>query len=240
MIVAEQSAAGSPQPTAPQSGLSLRVRDLRVTARGGEHLVSAPALDLPSGRMLGVRGPSGAGKSTLLRALSGLIDTATGHIAWGGDDLLAKSSAEKARFRRRSLALIFQDAALIDELGAAANAALPALFSPASERAEMRRRADAALRRLGVGAPARRSDRRSGGERQRIAVARALAGAPGAILADEPTASLDRATADALIADLTATARAGGVTLIVVSHDEAMLSAMDEVVAIVDGRLLDG
>jgi ABC-type lipoprotein export system ATPase subunit len=121
--------------------------------------------------------------------------------------------------------LIFQDFLLFEELGALDNAALAAAFAPRADRGPLRQRAADWLDRLGLGqAGTRRADSFSGGERQRIAVARALSNDPAVILADEPTASLDRASADRLIDDLAAL-RATGRTLIAVTHDAALAHA---------------
>ncbi|MFY8047512.1 MAG: ATP-binding cassette domain-containing protein, partial [Erythrobacter sp.] len=209
----------TPAPDRP--GLPLAVAGLRVSAEAGRVLVSLPALDLPAGASLAIRGPSGAGKSTLLHALAGLLE-AEGTVRWGETEILALPPARRAAFRRAHVGLVFQDFLLFEELDAEANAALAAGFAPAPERAPIRARARRALDRLGLGGVAGRPAASfSGGERQRIAIARALANDPAVILADEPTASLDRAAADRLIEDLVALARDEGRTLVVTSHDPA-------------------
>lgn len=231
-----------PVTVAPEApGLALTVSDLRVTAPGGRVLLSLPGLDLPAGRSLAVRGPSGAGKSTLIHALAGLLTDVEGMVRWGETDLLSLPAAARAAFRRARVGLVFQDFLLFEELGAEANAALAAGFSPASQRATIRQRARSALARLGLGeSSGRLAASFSGGERQRIAIARALAHDPAVILADEPTASLDRAAADRLIDDLVALSREEGRTLIVVSHDPVLTERLDRSVEIVDGRLREG
>lgn len=227
-----------PPMTAPDpAGLPLAISGLRVAAPDGRVLLSVPRLDLAAGASLAIRGPSGAGKSTLLHALAGLL-TAEGEVRWGTTDLLTLSAAGRAAFRRMHVGLVFQDFLLFEELGAEANAALAAGFAPAPQRAAIRQRARAALSRLGLGdATGRLAASFSGGERQRIAIARALAHDPAVILADEPTASLDRAAANRLIDDLVALARDEGRTLIVVSHDAALTERLDRAIDIVDGRL---
>ncbi|WP_245730913.1 ABC transporter ATP-binding protein [Rubrimonas cliftonensis] len=219
---------------------ALSARDVTVTAADGRLLLRLDRLDVAPGAALGVRGPSGAGKSTLLNALAGLLRPATGAIRWGGTDVAALGEAARDAFRRRFMGLIFQDFLLFEELSPLDNAAVGAAFAPRAERAAIRARAAALLDRLGVAAGARDVSRMSGGERQRIAVARALSGGPRVILADEPTASLDRANADLLIADLLALAREGGGTVIAVSHDPAVTMAMDRIVSVVDGVARDG
>lgn len=215
--------------------LPLKVRNLVVTSERGRVLLNVPALDLELGTRLGVRGPSGAGKSTLLFALAGLAQRATGQVIWGQTDVLALSEAERAAFRAAHLGMIFQDFLLFDELSPAANACLPALFAPRRARADIADRAVAQLAAFGVPKDARTTASFSGGERQRVAVSRALATGPAVILADEPTASLDRASGDRLIADLLDPAQAGGRSMVAVSHDAALLEAMERVITIEDG-----
>lgn len=137
------------------------------------------------------------------------------------------------------MGLIFQDFLLFEELGALDNAALAAAFASPAERRPLRQRAAHWLDRLGLGqAGSRRADSFSGGERQRIAVARALANDPAVILADEPTASLDRASADRLIADLAALSQDTGRTLIAVTHDAALIGRLDRVLTMAEGRIV--
>jgi putative ABC transport system ATP-binding protein len=219
-------------------GLSLDVQNLRVTSERGRTLLEVSELTVEPGSSLGICGPSGAGKSTFLFALAGLQDTVEGRINWGEAEFSKLRPAEKTAFRSRNIGLIFQDFLLFDELSAQANAALPALFTPRKNRANLRRRAADQFSRLGLKNPNRGAASFSGGERQRIAVARALSKTTQVLLADEPTASLDRTAADRLIEDLTGLSRASGQTLIVVSHDEALLNQMDRVVTFADGQLI--
>lgn len=214
--------------------LPLSIRDLQVRAKG-RLLLSAPALDLPAGSLTAIRGPSGAGKTTLLHALAGLI-AVTGRLHWGEVELARLSQARRTRFRGQHIGMIFQDFLLFEELSARDNALVAAAFRP--DRTALAARADALMARLGVAdLAARRADLLSGGERQRIAVVRALAHDPAILLADEPTASLDRPTADRLIGDLARLAREDGRTVVVVSHDEHVWAAMDRILTVRDGRL---
>jgi putative ABC transport system ATP-binding protein len=218
-------------------GLPLSVRGLKVSAPDGRVLLSLQNLDLAPRTSLAIRGPSGAGKSTLLHALAGLTE-AEGQVRWGETNLTALPPAGRAAFRRACVGLVFQDFLLFEELGAEANAALAAGFAPAGQRAAIRDRARGALARLGLGDTGGRAAASfSGGERQRIAIARALAHDPAVILADEPTASLDRASADRLIDDLVTLAQTEGRTLIVVSHDAALSDRMDRSIRLVDGQM---
>lgn len=219
-------------------GRSLSVRDLEVSGEGGRRILSVPRLEIAAGSAVAVRGPSGAGKTTLLYALAGLVPLSAGRILWDDEDIAKLGERARTAFRRNSVGFVFQEHLLFEELSAQGNASLAALYSAAGQRGAIRARAAEQLSRLGLdGTAARRSDSYSGGERQRIAVARALAADPDVILADEPTASLDRANADRLADDLLALARAEGRTLIAVSHDPALHERADRVLDIADGRL---
>jgi len=217
--------------------LPLSLRDLSVRAGSGRVLLSAERLDVLPGEAIGVRGPSGAGKSTLLYALSGLQPNSTGEIMWGATDLLSLGEDQRAKFRRESIGLIFQDFLLFEELTAFGNAALAAAFGEKKRRRPIMNNVKRMLDQLGIVDLSRTVDSFSGGERQRVVVARALANDPAIILADEPTASLDREAADRLIGDLTELARKQGKTFITVSHDMTLLERMDRVVDIRDGCL---
>ena len=217
--------------------LGLSITDLEIKASSGRVLLSVPSLTLAPGTCLGVRGPSGAGKSTFLFSLAGLAENATGTIRWGETDLLPLSSEARAKFRRRTVGMVFQDFLLFEELSAAANAALPGAYASRSRQSAIAETASATLSRLGIGHGARTVESFSGGERQRVAIARALAADPAIILADEPTASLDRNTADALVDDLVTLVRDTGKTLVAVSHDPHVYTRMDRVIEIIDGRI---
>lgn len=216
--------------------LPLTVRDLRVRSAGRD-LLALDRLDLSPGSLLAIRGPSGAGKTTALHAMAGLVP-ATGRLSWGETDLCSLSQSARTRFRGAHMGMIFQDFLLFEELTARDNALVGTAFR--ADRAAMRPRVDALMERLGLASVADRgADRLSGGERQRVAVVRALAHDPGILLADEPTASLDRPAADALIDDLARLARVDGRTVIIVSHDAQVWAAADRLLTIRDGGLVD-
>ncbi len=220
--------------------LPLRVEGLLIVASEGRTLLEVPRLDLPAGGALAITGPSGAGKSSLLHALAGLLRPSRGRICWGSTDLAHLSEAACARFRREQVGLVFQDFPLFDEVGALGNAAVTAAFAPVAERAAIRAGAEAWLARLGLRGRSDRSVRTfSGGERQRVAVARALAHAPAVILADEPTASLDRISADRLIDDLLALVAEGERTFIAVTHDLRLAERLGRELKLADGRVVE-
>ncbi len=219
---------------------ALQVSGLRVTSREGRVLLDVPALEVPAGQSVALRGASGAGKSTLLHVLSGLVRPAAGQVIWGVQDIATLSEDARARFRRVTLGLIFQDCHLFEELSALGNAALASAFAPAPDRPAIRQAAGHWLAALGLGSSGpRKVDSHSGGERQRIAVARALAANPPVILADEPTAALDRVNADALGADLAQLAATGGRTLITVTHDAQLAGRMARQITMADGRIVE-
>ncbi|MFB2532165.1 ABC transporter ATP-binding protein [Paracoccus sp. p3-h83] len=220
-------------PTTPD----LRIDNLTCDADSGRRLLAVPHLHLAPGQAVVLRGPSGAGKSTLLAAMAGLIPVG-GRVEWGGHDIAALPDAGRAAFRRDHIGLVFQDPLLFEELTALDNAALPALYAARAARAAIRARAADGLARLGIADPHRPTASFSGGERQRIAMARALACDPPILLADEPTASLDRDHADRLTADLLVLARDRGRMLVVVSHDPALHRAADRLIDLADGRIV--
>ena len=218
----------------------LALRDLRVGGSDGTIVLDISHLQVEPGQCIGIRGPSGAGKSMLLMALAGLLEGAAGELRWGQVDLLAQNSGARAAFRQAHVGVIFQDFLLFDELGALANASVAAGFAKAGQRPVIKACAADWLGRLGVRDLNRPVASFSGGERQRVAVARALANDPAILLADEPTAALDRDTADRLSTDLIQAARSGDKTLIAASHDAAFLDRMDRVLTLDHGRMVEG
>ncbi len=225
-----------------QSVVSLR--ELRVAGEKGRSLLAVDHLDIAKGQAAAIKGPSGAGKSTLLYALAGLADITEGSVCWhltDGDKNLAELSEEQcARFRREHLGMVFQDFLLFEELDALSNASIANGYLPAREKQAVQERAEQLLNHLGITDARRRSIASfSGGERQRVAIARALAHDPQILLADEPTASLDRKAADSLIEDLISLVQEQGKTLIVVSHDAQLCEKMDRIVEVRDGKIFE-
>lgn len=221
--------------------MRLSVEGLVVRAKSGRVLLSVPKLDVAPGEAVVIKGPSGAGKSTLLHALAGLLERTEGAINWGQRNLNQMPRAMRTAFRRETIGFVFQDHLLFEELDAFGNAALPAAFAPRRDRENMRMQAADTLDRLGLTGRFRDNvATQSGGEKQRVAVARALAHNPQVVLADEPTASLDRAAADALIEDLLRMTHDDGRTLIAVSHDEAFHAAAPRLIEIRDGEIVSG
>ena len=221
----------------PENVGALTVRDLKVFSDRNRLLLDVPSLQISSGEAVGIKGPSGAGKSTLLFALAGLQANTSGALCWGDLNLNSAKQTTRAAFRRAHVGIVFQDFLLFDELGPLENSAIQALFQPKTARSTLRDAARSALKQLGVKRDTEDVTTYSGGERQRISVARALAHNPAILLADEPTANLDRAAADALAADLVQQTKDKGRTLIVASHDHSLLEKMDRIITIQDGVL---
>lgn len=202
-----------------------------------DDLFAIAALQLPAGASLGIAGPSGAGKTTLFNLLAGIERPAGGSIRWHDADICRLGEAERDRWRRANLGLVFQDFHLLDGLSALDNVLLPVSFGQWRADDRQRRRAALLLDRVGLNETRRPAALLSRGERQRVALARALLLSPRALLADEPTASLDphhRQLAGELLVEL---AREVGATLIVVSHEQALLDRLDRRCELSGGRL---
>jgi len=218
--------------------IHLHISDLRFRFSGqSSDLFHVEQLTIPRGRTVGIRGASGAGKTTLLHCLAGIEPVTSGSIRWGSDEISSLSPSALTRWRQQHLGLVFQDFHLIEGLSARDNVLLPASFNAWKAASIVRERADALLRRVDIGSPGRAAELLSRGERQRVAVARALLSEPEVVLADEPTASLDPENRDTTSRLLLELVREHGATLIVVSHDTALLDQLDLQFELRDGIL---
>ncbi len=206
----------------------LDVAGLVIAFPGAPPVLTIPSLSLPPGAQLAVTGPSGAGKSSLLHALAGIERPAQGQVRWGADDIWSMPDRDRDRWRRERLGLVFQDMHLLPELSALENVLLPLRFDHARIPAAMRDQAVGLLSRLGIAPPDRRAAVMSRGERQRVAIARALLRRPAILIADEPTASLDAATGAEVATLLLDAASATGATLLLATHDPALLARLPE------------
>jgi len=197
-----------------------------IAFAGAGPVLAVPDLALLPGSATAIQGPSGAGKTSLLHALAGIECPSAGTVRWDGDDLWAMPGRARDRWRRARLGLVFQDMHLLPGLSALDNVLLPALFDHARIPDALRTRGLELLDGLGVPDPGRRAAVLSRGERQRVALARALLRQPAILLADEPTASLDAAAGREVGTLLMDAAAAGGATLLVATHDPALLERL--------------
>jgi putative ABC transport system ATP-binding protein len=190
------------------------------------------------GEILAIMGPSGSGKSTLLHCLAGIFVPDKGEVIFDGKRLDTLTEAERTRLRRTAFGFVFQFGQLVPELTAADNVALPLLLNRTRRKAAYKT-AGAWLDRLGLGDKGeRRTGELSGGEAQRVAVARALALAPKIIFADEPTGSLDSLTGEKVMDLMTGLTREQGTTVVLVTHDARTAAYADRVVMVRDGLVV--
>jgi ABC-type lipoprotein export system ATPase subunit len=196
-------------------------------------------LALAEGELVLVRGTSGAGKSTLLALLAGLDVPTSGSVFFRGEDLSAAGPERRAELRRLHMGFVFQDFRLVRHLSARDNARLPGLLLGGRAGRDAAARSDRLLARVGLdGRAHRRPESLSRGEQQRVSLARALAHRPALILADEPTASLDPASRDAVWELLLELQREEGVAILAAAHDAA--PATGRILVLEDGRLSAG
>jgi lipoprotein-releasing system ATP-binding protein len=207
---------------------------------GGTLLTVLRDLDLEAapGEMLAIMGASGVGKSTLLHVLGGLDRVDSGTVTVAGATLTALPDAEVVAFRNRHVGFVFQFHHLLPEFSAIENVEIPMRIAR-MPTAEARPRAHELLQRVGLGERlTHRPGMLSGGEQQRVAVARALVMRPAILLADEPTGDLDERTADALHALLREMHEAYGLTSIIATHNPRLAAGCDRVLHLEGGRLV--
>jgi len=200
------------------------LRGIDVRVRRGESLV--------------IVGASGAGKSTLLHLLGGLDAPSAGDVSLDGVSLFAMSKAARTKLRNERIGFVFQSYNLLPELDALENVCLPALLQPRA-RDGVAERGMELLKAVGLGARMEhRPAELSGGEQQRVAVARALMNRPGLVLADEPTGNLDSKTGESILDLLWRLREELGTTLVMVTHDQHVATRGERVLEIADGRIL--
>lgn len=204
---------------------------------GSTHALVGVSIEIERGEVVGVAGPSGSGKSTLLHCLGGLLVPDSGEITLCQKVLHRLSAAERAHLRLQHCGFVFQFGHLLPELTAVDNVALPLRLQGVA-RKDARDRARELLARLGLGdCVDQLPGTLSGGEMQRVAVARATVTAPSVVFADEPTGSLDSHSGQRVLAELIDTARRNNSAVVVASHDAKVLRESDRVVHLLDGRL---
>jgi putative ABC transport system ATP-binding protein len=216
----------------------IAVRDLCKTIGNVEALKDLN-FEVGDGEFLAVQGPSGSGKTTLLGLMAGLERPTSGRIVFNGNEITSMTEEELALFRRHNVGIVFQFFNLIPTLNVIENIALP-LFPENPGKMEMFERAGRAAESVGL---AHRLDHHpnelSGGEQQRVAIARALINRPRAIFADEPTGNLDTKTGGKIMALLKGLNEGQGLTVVMVTHDDALAREADRIIKLKDGVILD-
>jgi lipoprotein-releasing system ATP-binding protein len=218
----------------------LEVRNLaRSFEQGGVRIEVLRGVDIriDKGEIVSLLGPSGSGKSTMLQAVGLLEGGFSGSISIDGEEVASLENDARTRIRRDHLGFVYQFHHLLPDFSAKENVIIPQLIKGAKP-AEADKRASALLSRLGLG---HRLDHRpsqlSGGEQQRVAVARALANQPSLVLADEPTGNLDEATADLVLAEFLTLVREEGSAALIATHNERLAKKTDRLFRLHEGRL---
>lgn len=222
--------------TAAQSTELLVARGVSLSY-GPSPALREVSFELARGDVVAVTGPSGSGKSTLLLCLAGILKPDKGEVRYGGRRIDRESEAARSRLRRTDFGVLFQFGQLVPELSAVENVALPLLLG-GQRRREALRAARERLDRVGVGDVAdKRPPELSGGQGQRVAVARALVTDPTVIFADEPTGALDVLSGEQVLVELTGAARELGAAVVLVTHDATVAAYADREVVLRDGRV---
>jgi lipoprotein-releasing system ATP-binding protein len=219
----------------------LEIRDLKKSYASGDgrlEILSDLSLEADAGEMIGIMGVSGCGKSTLLHLVGGMDSPDTGSIQISGQEITKFSAAELAVFRNKTIGFLFQFHHLLPEFTALENVMMPLLLrgTPPAEAAAA---AKDLLNETGLaGRAEHRPGEMSGGEQQRTALARALAGQPGLLLADEPTGNLDPKTGETVAALIRSMHEKRGMTSIIVTHSEKFAVLCTRVLRLENGRLI--
>jgi len=226
-----------PHPQAPAPVLELI--DVVKRYPGEPPVVALAGVDLriDEGELVAIVGPSGSGKSTLLQVMGSLERPSSGIVRIGGEDTSTMSDAQLSGLRARRLGFVFQQFFLLDGLSVLDNVADGLLYR-GGRQSERRRLARTVIERVGLGHRlGHRPNQLSGGEQQRSAIARALAGRPALVMADEPTGNLDSATG-ASILELLRDLHDEATTIVVITHDQEVAAAMQRRIEIKDGRII--
>jgi len=216
--------------------IQIRNLSMRLSSGGREvSILDGITLDVHDKQFVAIVGPSGSGKSTLLGLMAGLDTPTSGSITLNGVELTSLSEDQLACLRREKIGYVFQSFHLIPTLTALENVAVPLELAGDPDAAA---KAGTLLQAVGLDPRAHHYPvQLSGGEQQRVAVARAFANQPAILLADEPTGNLDTATGQQVIELLIRLNRDQGSTLVLVTHDPALAAHADRVVGLVDGRI---
>jgi putative ABC transport system ATP-binding protein len=201
--------------------------------------LAGATLEVAAGELVAIMGPSGSGKSTLLHCLAGIVTPEQGRMSYAGRDLTAMSDRERSALRRTDFGFVFQFGQLVPELTCLENVALPLRLAGTRRRAA-EATASEWLQRLEVADVAtHRPGEVSGGQGQRVAVARALVTGPKVVFADEPTGALDSLNGEKVMRLLTSAARSAGTAVVLVTHEARVAAYADREVVVRDGRTHD-
>jgi len=215
---------------------AIEARDV-VLSFGKTPALRGASMSVVSGEIVAIMGPSGSGKSTLLHCLAGILVPASGEIYFDGRRVDTVGETERSTLRRDHFGFVFQFGQLVPELTAEENVALPLLLGGARREAALKQTRPW-FERLGLdGLERRRSGELSGGEAQRVALARGLVGRPEVLFADEPTGSLDSLTGEQVMDLLVGVAREQGTTVIIVTHEGRVAAYADREVMVRDGKV---
>lgn len=236
----EDTGRMNPTPQPAQNDALVRVEGVeKVFRRGTEvvHVLKDLSLAVPRGEFLALMGPSGSGKSTLLNLIGGLDRPTRGQVIVGGERIDRLSDRRLAAWRARHVGLVFQFYNLLPVLTAERNVELPLLLAPLT-RAQRRRHVAFVLQLVGLSHRARHFPRQlSGGEQQRVGIARGIVTDPTLVLCDEPTGDLDRTSGDEILDLLQALNREHGKTIIMVTHDPHASARASRIVYLDKGQL---
>jgi putative ABC transport system ATP-binding protein len=228
--------ANPPAAAAPGAGNIVEARNL-VKSFGETPALRGASLTARRGEIVAVMGPSGSGKSTLLHCLAGILVPDQGEVWFGGQRLDTLSDDRRSALRRDRFGFVFQSGQLVPELTAQQNVALPLLLSGTRRGPAMTAARDW-FGTLGLdGLETRRSGELSGGQAQRVALARGLVAGPEVLFADEPTGSLDSVSGELVMDLLTAAVREHGTTVVLVTHDARVAAYADREVIVRDGTV---
>jgi putative ABC transport system ATP-binding protein len=221
----------------------VKVRNVhKYFTRGSERIEVLKGVDLeiPKGDFLALMGPSGSGKTTLLNLMGGLDQPSSGSLEVGGTDITGLSGGQLSRWRAHHIGFVFQLYNLLPVLTAERNVDLPLLLTKLS-KAERKKRVEIALRVVGLADRAKHYPRQlSGGQEQRVGIARAIVTDPTLLLCDEPTGDLDRKAGDEILDLLQALNRQHGKTIVMVTHDPHAAERANRVLHLEKGLLLEG
>jgi putative ABC transport system ATP-binding protein len=206
---------------------------------GETHALVGASLAVRAGEIVAVMGPSGSGKSTLLHCLAGIVAPESGRVRYSGRDVTAMSDGERSALRRTEFGFVFQFGQLVPELTCLENVALPLRLAGTRRRPAQRQAAEW-LARLDVADVADKLPGQvSGGQGQRVAVARAMVGGPKVVFADEPTGALDSLNGELVMRLLTAAARELGTAVVLVTHETRVAAYSDREIVVRDGHAFD-